>query len=110
MDNYNNRIYYCRRNAKGKFKDYFCWSRKDWLEKDLEQVPIFTGSREKVFNHSFSGSFEFNGTHLRCKSDEKWAQTWFENSLRNTPFPFSINCNTSTGLVAVFGWRQNQSL
>ena len=66
----------------------------------LKKIPISTsyigGGK---MNQAFSTYFETNGTHLKCYSNEKWAQHWVEFANG-----FTVPCNTSNSHVANIEW------
>ena len=83
---------------------FWCWSRKDYDENYLKKLNISIAYKEETFN-SFSTTFTYNGSHVKCDSEEEWAQTWFDLSNYLIPVP-PIPCvtNTSSIPVASFQW------
>ena len=51
-------------------------------------------------NQAFSVYFKTNGTHVKCYSNEEWAQQWFKIEDGAT-----IPCNGSNVPVAKINWR-----
>ena len=58
---------------------FWCWSRKDYNETFLRSINISIGFREESFE-SFSTNFQYNGSHVKCKSEEALAEKWVEVS------------------------------
>ena len=86
---------------------WWCWSRKDWSEKAVQNVTIIKEIREITFDNMFSASFFFNGTHLRCRTDEEWGKKWNDVEDYNS----IVYCNTSISPLAAFLWiNQNNRL
>ena len=84
-------------------EQYWCLSRRDYNLTMLKKIPISTSYISGGMIKAFSTYFETNGTHIKCYSNEEWAQDWFGidefGHLGSTP------CNTSNVPVAAFGWR-----
>ena len=76
-------------------------SRRDYNQTELKAIPISTMYKsDGKMNQAFTTYFETNGTHVKCCSNEEWAQQWFELEL------FQDNpCNTSNVPVALIYWR-----
>ena len=85
---------------------FWCWSRKDYNESYLKTLNISIGYREEtIVIDPFSTTFRYNGSHVKCSSEEYWAQTWVDVS--NPKEYFSpIPCVTSTLSTASFAWDQ----
>ena len=84
--------------------DFWCWSRRDYIETDLRQVSITLNFREEVFT-SFNTSFFYNQTSksIKCNSQDEWAESWIDVSDTWHP-PSNIPCSTNVSAVAVFDW------
>ena len=76
-------------------------SRRDYNQTMLKKIPISTSyvSVGKMYQ-AFSTYFKTNGTHIKCNSNEEWAQDWFLLD------DFTIApCNTSNFPIAnIDGW------
>ena len=81
-------------------QQYWCLSRRDYSQTDLKNIPISTSYIGGRMIEEFSTYFETNGTHVKCYSNEEWAQQWFELG-----FYWGAPCNTNITFVATIGWR-----
>ena len=89
------------RNQNNRGRDFWCWSRKDYPESYLlNDISIYGDYRNQTFG-SFSASFQFNGTNVRCNSTKEWAQTWFNLDAQTV-----VPCDTSTISVAAFNYMR----
>ena len=77
----------------------------DYEETYLKTLNISRAYTENKFN-SFSTSFLFNDSHVKCNSDEEWAETWFDitNQFQYGPLVPCVT-NSSSVPVATFLWR-----
>ena len=84
--------------------DFWCWSRRDYNEIDLRQLPITLNFREEEFL-PFTTSFFYNQTSrsIKCNSSEEWADNWVDVS-SNFYDPENIPCPTNVGTVGYFDW------
>ena len=87
-------------------KDW-CWSRQDVKEPLVKELPIITSFfedyelQDRIFNHPFSISYRFNGSHFQCNSDEQWNDAWFDTNndstspcVTNTSLPVNVKFHT----------------
>ena len=85
---------------------FWCWSRKDYDENYLKTLNISIGYREEtIIIDPFSTTFLYNGSHVKCSSEEYWAQTWVDISdqlLYVSPIP--CVASTLTAPSATFAW------
>ena len=83
---------------------FWCWSRRDYNEKDLRQLPITLDIREEIFT-SFNASFLYNQSNksIKCNSHEEWAENWIDVSDPIHP-PTSVPCFTNISAVGYFEW------
>ena len=89
---------------------YSCWSRGDYTENFLkENISISSDFRTEKYNASFFTNFDYNGTHVKCPTDEEWADKWFDVSNQYAPV-FPIACITSDAPVANFRWTPRYGL
>ena len=84
--------------------DFWCWSRRDYIETDLRQVSITLNFREEVFT-SFNTSFFYNQTSksIKCNSQDEWAENWIDVS-HQWSYP-RVPCSTNVAPVATFDWE-----
>ena len=89
---------------------FWCWSRKDYNETYLRSRNIDIGFREESFE-SFSTNFQYNGSHVKCKSNHSWVQNWIDVS---NPFVYvsAIPCVASNKRVPVasFLWSSYEKI
>ena len=83
--------------------NFWCWSRRDYNETDLRQLPITMNFREEVFT-SFTTSISYNQTSksIKCNSHEEWAENWIDvsNQWNNVNIP----CYTNVSPIATLTW------
>ena len=93
------------RSADAYWSSYFwCWSRKDYNETDLRQLPITMNFREEIFG-PFSTSFFYNQTSksVQCNSSEEWAKNWTYVG-GQWPDAHNVPCSTNIYPIASFDW------
>ena len=94
----------------GYNKYFWCWSREDNTENFLRnELNIKTSYRNEKYNTSFTASFQFNKTHIKCDNDkEDWAQTWYDATVYQD---FYIPCVTNiVPIVVNFQWANRYLL
>ena len=103
MKNENNHVVFYRLSSLRA--SYWCWSRKDYDEDYLKHISISIAYRDETIN-SFSTSLKYNGSHVKCDSEEKWAQKWFQINNQGIYAP-PVPCvtNSKTVPVASFQWE-----
>ena len=93
------------------YDNYFwCWSREDNTEDFLRnELNIKTSYRNEKYNTSFTASFQFNKTHIKCDNDkEDWAQIWYDVTVY---LDFYIPCVTNiVPIVVNFQWANRYLL
>ena len=89
---------------------FWCWSRRDVKEADVKKYPITTSFVEDlelqdlIFNHPFTISYRFNGSHFQCNVDELWNDSWFNDSAASTS-----PCITNTSLPVNVRYRTDDN-
>ena len=89
---------------------FWCWSRGDVKEADIKKYPITTSFvedlelQELIFNHPFTISYRFNGSHFQCNVDELWNDSWFNNTADSTS-----PCITNTSLHVNVKYRNDDN-
>ena len=103
-------VTYLLKFSGGWQSSYSCWSRGDYSETFLkENISISSAFRTEEYNASFFTNFDYNGTHVKCQTDEDWADKWFDVSNQYVPV-FPIACITSDAPVADFRWSPRYGL
>ena len=81
--------------------EYMCMSRRDMDEEIIKNTTVTTAYIHNELNdlifEPFSTKYQFNGTHFKCDSEEKWAGSWFNIDADSTS-PCTTNTTISVNV------------
>ena len=85
---------------------YWCWSRHDKTNDELENLTISIGVHtydnaevNDIINRPFTARFYVNETHITCQENEEWSGKKITDKITY------VHCPTSTGIpVARFNY------